>query len=280
VPRTRGPEPFRDGGDPRDNTASEIADERGMPERALAWRIEKTCLRAWPALREEHVGAWLLRFADGLTRRSNSANPRAPRIDDIAAEVAACERRYRDGGLPAIFRIPSIVDPAVDAHLERHGYGAEGATLTLHGTGVVDARREAAVEIATSASAAWLDTMSAWQQRGPREAAIYARLVAAIGVPAGFATLRVDGAPAALAYGVVDDGLLCFESVITAPAQRGRGYARRALQSLIAWGAANDAREICLQVEAGNAPAIALYRSLGAGREVYRYHYRRAPAHG
>lgn len=245
----------------------------------LDWRIEETCLRAWPALREERMGPWLLRFADGLTRRSNSANPAAPRIDDIAGSVAACAERYRKSGLPAIFRIPSIVDPAVDAHLDGLGYGTEGTTLTLHGA-VAAPPRDAAVEIATSAHADWLETMSAWQKRSPRDAALYARLVGAIGIPAGFARLRVDGAPVALAYGAIHDGRLCFESVITAAAHRGHGYARRTLQSLIAWGAAQGARAICLQVEAANAPAIALYRGLGAKAELYRYHYRRAPAHG
>jgi ribosomal protein S18 acetylase RimI-like enzyme len=243
----------------------------------LAWRIEETCLHAWPALREERMGPWLLRFADGLSRRSNSANPTSARIADIAGDVAACADRYRASGLPAIFRIPSLVDPAVDAHLDELGYGTEGTTLTLHGTDPV-ARRDPVVEIASSAGTEWLETMSAWQKRSPRDAAVYAQLVGAIGIPAGFASLRVDGATAALAYGAIHDGRLCFESVITAAAQRGRGYARRTLQSLIAWAAAQGARAICLQVEAANAPAIALYRSLGATTELYRYHYRRAPA--
>jgi ribosomal protein S18 acetylase RimI-like enzyme len=248
-----------------------------MPETALAWRIEETCLRAWPALREERVGAWLLRFADGLTRRSNSANPRAARIDDIAASVDACAARYRDSGQPAIFRIPSILDPAVDAHLDRLGYGAEGATITLHGP-LANGRPDAAVESAARPDDDWLAAMNTLQNRRPREAAIYAGLVRAVAIPAGFARLRRDGATLALAYAALHDGLLCFESVITAPAERGRGHARRVLESLIAWGASAGARAMCLQVEAHNAPAQKLYRGLGIDTEIYRYHYRRAPA--
>jgi ribosomal protein S18 acetylase RimI-like enzyme len=120
--------------------------------------------------------------------------------------------------------------------------------------------------------------MNALQNRAPRDAAIYARLIRAIAIPAGFARLRADGETIALAYAALHDGLLCFESVITAPAQRGRGHARRVLQALIAWGQSEGARELCLQVEAQNAPAQRLYRGLGMDREIYRYHYRRAPA--
>ena len=243
----------------------------------LAWRIEATCLRAWPALREQRIGDWHLRFADGLTRRSNSANPCRVTVADLEASIAACEAQYRAAGLPPIFRVPTIVSPAVDAQLARLGYGAEGETLTLHGAPAAT-RHDPAVTIASHPDAEWLATMNSLQKRSPRDAEIYARLVGAIAIPAGFAALRIDGALAALAYAALHDGLLCFESVFTAPAHRGRGHGRRVLENLIAWGVEQGARGCCLQVEAGNAPAQALYRGLGMRNEIYRYHYRRAPA--
>ena len=57
-------------------------------------------------------------------------------------------------------------------------------------------------------------------------------------------------------------------------ALRQRGFARKAVEGLMRWGAETGASAVCLQVEASNTPAIALYRSLGFTRELYRYHYR------
>ena len=37
--------------------------------------IERSAGVAWPALREEVLDGWRLRFADGFTRRSNSVQP-------------------------------------------------------------------------------------------------------------------------------------------------------------------------------------------------------------
>ena len=117
--------------------------------------------------------------------------------------------------------------------------------------------------------------MAELQGQTPEQAAVYRRVVESIVVPAGFASLREEGEWAALAFGALHEGWLCCESVVADPRRRGRGHARRLMSALLAWGAARGARAVCLQVAADNAPALALYRSLGLRRELYRYHYRR-----
>jgi len=119
--------------------------------------------------------------------------------------------------------------------------------------------------------------MARLQGHTPAHRAIYRRLVRAIAIPARFALLTVDGMPAALAYGAIHDGLLCYESVITDPCRRRQGCARRVIASLALWARDSGATGACLQVEAGNTPARALYRDLGLV-ELHRYHYRREPA--
>jgi GNAT superfamily N-acetyltransferase len=81
---------------------------------------------------------------------------------------------------------------------------------------------------------------------------------------------------AALAFGAIHDGVICYESVVTDPRRLRRGYARRVIGSLAAWAADRGATGACLEVEAANAPALALYAGLGF-RELYSYHYRREP---
>lgn len=245
----------------------------------LAWRVEETCLKAFPALRQATVGDWLLRFAGGVSRRANCANPRHARPGAGEDVVAACGALFRGEGLPVIFRIPSLVDAGIDRLLERLGYAAEGETLTLHGSlDGVDARPDPAVELLPRPGPEWVAAMARQQGYQREKAVTYGRIVGSIEVATAFAALRRDGALAALAFGAIHDGLLCFESVVTAAEHRGRGYGRRVLAALIAWGAGGGARGMCLQVQADNAPAIALYRSLGLNTELYRYHYRREPA--
>ena len=246
----------------------------------LSWRIEETCFNAFPALQQVLFGAWLLRFSAGLSRRANSVNPLGPECADVAAAIATAEALYAAHGLPTIFRVPSIADPALDRELAERGYTSEGESCVLHAA--LDRLRPAAdpaVRLLPAPAAAWLRAMAALQGHTPAQRAIYRRIVGAIAIPARFALLRVDGEPAALAYGAIHDRLLCYESVITAPAQRRQGCARRILGSLAAWAHDTGATGACLQVEAGNMAGRALYQSLGFA-ELHRYHYRRQQPRG
>jgi len=243
----------------------------------FAWRVEATCHKAWPALREVRLGDWMLRTAPGISRRSNSLNPMHGRAADIDATLAAARPHFAAEGLPTLVRVLTLLDPSVDARLEERGFTAEGETTTLYGE--LDASAAPAGRDIVRLSRpddAWFQGMHALQAHSDAQAAAYRRVVHAIAVPAAFLRLTVDGEDAALAFGAVHDRLLCCESVITDTPFRGRGYARRTMQTLIAWAAGEGAAGVCLQVVSDNHPAFALYRGLGLTTELYRYHYRRA----
>lgn len=250
-----------------------------MPARDLHWRIEETCFNAFPSLKQVLLGDFLLRFAAGLSRRANSANPLCAEPREIAAAIDAAEQLYHLQQQPAIFRVPFIVGPELDARLDDRGYGREGETCVLYAPiERVAAASDPEVQLLASPTPEWLAAMARLQGHSAAHAATYRGMIGAIAIPARFALLELGGEPAALAYGALHDGLICYESVITDPARRRQGLARRVIAALAAWARDDSAEGACLQVEAGNTPAIALYRGFGLDTELYRYRYRRAPA--
>lgn len=250
-----------------------------MKTTELAWQAEEACHNAWPALHQVWCGDWVLRISGGFGRRVNSANPLNAAAGAVDETLAACRAVYGGQGQPVIFRMPTLLDPAVDARLDALGFTAEGETITLHADiDAVDSVPDAAAEILSYPSDDWLAAMKVLQERDDDAHAFFTRVIRSLMVPAGFAGLRVDGEFVALAFGASHGNLLCVESVITGAAHRGKGYARRLLNALFAWAADAGARGVCLQVEGPNAPAIALYEGLGLTTELYRYHYRREPA--
>ena len=249
-----------------------------MTDDALIWRMEEAFLRAWPAPCRETVGDWLLQFAPGVSRRANSANPRRSPIRDLESTMIECERRYRAAGQPVLFRVLSITEPAVTQLLDRLAYTREGETATLYAPIEETVRiRTPDVVLTAKPEAVWLDAMTAAQGHTGERAATYRAIVEAIILPTAFVALHHEGQLASLAYGAIHDGFLMCESVITGPTWRKRGYARRALATLLAWGAEQKVHTACLQVQADNTSAISLYGGLGLRTHLYSYHYRRAP---
>lgn len=94
--------------------------------------------------------------------------------------------------------------------------------------------------------------------------------------PAGFAIARVEGRPAGVGIAVCEGGWSGVFCMATDPAMRRRGVARAVLSALAEWSRAQRAHGLYLQVECDNAPAQALYASLGFTRS-HGYHFRAGP---
>ena len=247
-----------------------------------AWAAEEAAINGFPPLRQVVIDDWLLRFSGGGRRTANSATPLCEPRGDLDAVIGSAEALYRAQGQPTIFRLPSILAPAIDARLAERSYTEEGESCIIEGPldPIVAAAAPfggtAAVRLAPRPMAGWFAAMARLQGQRPEFQEPYRQIVSSIVLPAAFAELTAGGEPVALAYGVIHRGMLCFESVVTDVKRRRQGLSRRVLAALVEWAKANGASVATLQVEASNTPARTLYHSIGMTTELHRYHYRRA----
>lgn len=246
---------------------------------ALAHRVEEACLKGWPALQEIMLDGWLLRFAEGHTRRAHSINPRWQGSRDLRQKTADCEAAYRARGLPAIFRISGLAEHGLDELLDALGYGApEDETCVIYrplGAGEISGGGADICENAPSEQ--WLEAHARCTGSDKTAQLVQRKILQALSVPAVFAGVRAaEGYLASLAFGAVDDHLVCINLVVTDPALRRRGLSRCAAAAVLAWARERAGAEgACLSVVATNFAARALYQQLGFKTELYRYHYRR-----
>jgi GNAT superfamily N-acetyltransferase len=246
---------------------------------ALAARVEEVCLNAWPAPQELHYDGWLIRLADGQTRRSNSVNILRDGLLPVAEKIDYCERVYRGHGLPSHFRILSTGSRALDALLGARGYDAQDETSTLfmdfarHSVGVARANVEL---IAGAPTAEWLAARTRISGQTQGETRKVEKILQHLALPAVFAAVRDDdGVIRSIAKGAVHGGIVCLNLVATEAAHRRRGLSRDCLIAVLNWAQRDaGATGACLQVVSANTPAIRLYEQLGFDREIYRYHYR------
>ena len=246
----------------------------------LALRAEAACLHGWPALKEILLDGWLLRFAEGYTRRANSVNPLGPGARELRDKITRCEASYRAQRLPTIFRISLYTEPGLDETLTALGYGPdEDETLVIYrdlaSAAEVDGRDADVIELAPSTE--WLAAHARFTRQAEAAQRSQRKILQALSVPAVFAGVRAgDRRFASVAFGAVRDGLVCVNLVATDPAEQRRGLAHHAVSAVLAWAQDRCGAEgACLPVVATNANALGLYRRLGFDRELYRYRYRR-----
>ena len=244
----------------------------------LCASAEEACLNAWPALKEIFYDGWLIRLANGETRRTNSVNVIGSGTRALDEKIGHCERIYAAHGQPTYFRIRSNDDPVLEDVLEARGFRAEDETRTLYMDFDLTPPETSprTIEIMEGRpSEEWLNAHERFSGRPPPKDDTRRRLLDLVALPVAFAATRDEkGKIVSVAYGALHDKLVSLQWVATDPARRREGLSRATLSDLLMWAEKRGAEGACLQVLAANRPAVKLYESMGFERELYRYHYR------
>ncbi|PPQ25872.1 hypothetical protein CCR94_24140 [Rhodoblastus sphagnicola] len=235
--------------------------------------LEERASNAWPAARAILVGGWAFRFANGFSKRANSANALFPNTDFAEVRQAA-ECFYTRHRLPVIFRLTPLAPPEADSALEQAGYARiEPCRVMVADIGAV-ARGSLSLDDAPSPQ--WLDGFARASGESLEARRDHAALLERIFAPRVFATAHRQGAPVGFGMAVRERGQIGLFDLMVAPEHRGSGIGRKIMQALLHWGREAGARQAYLQVHQSNAVALNLYESFGF-RAGYDYHYRFKP---
>jgi N-acetylglutamate synthase len=246
---------------------------RPVTRRAVA-ALERAANDAWPAPVQEPLGEWLLRAADGWSWRANSALPLGEAGMPLEAAVDQVERWYAARGLPARISVPLPLATRVDRALDARGWDrrdpvlVQTAPLAVVRPAAADPPAGGRTVLADQPDEAWLALAGTARQTGPGPLPEAARYVLTAGGvwPVRFAYLYDDtGALVGAGRGTVTGAgrWLGLSRVTVVPSARGRGLARRVVAALASWADEVGATDAYLQVEEGNAAAVALYARLG-----------------
>lgn len=245
-----------------------------------AQRLDVLSDRAWPGLTTIDVDGWLVRTADGFTKRANSvlALHEPAEVDTAIDQV---QELYTARGLAPTFHISDAIRPVdLDTRLEKRGYEVRTPTLNLAAelTTVLEHLRSAPtpVEVRDSPSEAWLDAW--WDIDRPEARERYwdtarqvltqdTALFAQIPCTGGSGSMRAVGRLA-----VVEDwgGLACLG---VRPEARGNGDAGSVIGALARAAQRRGVRFLWLQVVPENEAALRVYERLGF-TTIGGYHYR------
>jgi N-acetylglutamate synthase len=238
--------------------------------------LEALSLRAWPALETRYYDGWLLRFAEGYTRRANSINPVYAHSMNVQKKITLCEAIYAHKGITPCFKITGAVFPEnLDTVLAARQYIRDAPTsVKTMSLSDFDRPMHRESRIHGWLSEDWLQDFARLNTVPHRQLHTIRQLLQCIIPVRCFMTLWQDGQTVAVGLGVLDGECIGLFDIVTHPDYRGSGYGTALVESLLHWGKVNGAREAYLQVMVDNLPARRLYERFGF-REVYRYWYRR-----
>lgn len=224
-----------------------------------------------------YYDGWVLRFAEGYTRRANSIYPIYPSSQaiDIHEKIQSCESVYRNHGLKTIFKLTAAVHPLdLDNILANHGYALEAQTSTqILPLADWDESPALAAQIVETLSDEWLSAFCRMSAVDIPQRHVLAYILNGIVPTHCFAALHQEGQIVACGMGVVQGDFVGLFDIVTDPLYRGQGFGRQLLLNILAWGKSHGAQTAYLQVMLNNAPALHLYSRLGFS-EIYQYWYR------
>jgi N-acetylglutamate synthase len=236
--------------------------------------VEELSMNAWPSLQTLLYDGWVLRFADGYTKRANSVHPLYSSSLNVEEKVQACEEIYQGKELDVVFKLtPSAQPENLEQVLAAKGYKADSHTsvqvLELDG---VD-KAPAQTALLTEDLHEWLPAYCRLSNIGGRRELTLEQLLHNVVPVLCLASIRYQGQIVACGMGVLQDRFVGLFDIVTDANFRGRGFGKQLMLNILAWGKRNGAHTAYLQVMLSNEPALRLYSGLGF-KEIYTYCYR------
>lgn len=237
--------------------------------------IEELSLNAWPSLQTVLYDGWIIRLANGYTKRANSVNPLHLSTMDIDEKIRFCENLYESKRLSVVFKItPAVYPNNLDEKLSTSGYQKDSPTsVQIMDLESKNLQATPEAKLQEDLSDEWLDDFCRMSAVSDTHREILRRILFNIVPPHCFVSLKSDDRVIACGLGVLQSEYIGLFDIVTDEAFRRRGYGKQVVNNILAWGKQNKAKRAYLQVMLNNAPALHLYSKIGF-MEKYQYWYR------
>jgi len=240
--------------------------------------IEETSLNAWPCLRQMLYDGWVLRFANGYTRRANSVNPIYAGSLNVAKKIMECEQIYQARQQTPVFKItPFVYPPNLDAFLAEAGYAKNAPTsVQWLDLTTLSSPDNTGVEHWETPTDPWIDDYARMNQVSATNRATLEAILKAIVPQSYFMVIQEQGQTVSCGMGVLEGQYVGLFDIVTEPTQRNKGFGTYLVLNLLNCAKQQGAKRAYLQVMLNNEPALNLYAKLGF-EEIYQYWYRVLP---
>jgi ribosomal protein S18 acetylase RimI-like enzyme len=224
-------------------------------------QFEEISNNAWPALKTFQYDGWHLRFANGVTKRSNSVNLLYPSTLDPEKKIAFCEELFLSQDITPTFKITAMADPPdIDDLLEKLGYYVH-STLSFQVADLRKKRFDHDPELTRKheSDEAWIADFIRMNLFDPAALPTYKAIMDQVCTPKCLISLNDRDKTIGVGMAVLERTHLGLFDIVIDKKYRGRGLGTRLVKGLLEWGISGGAETAYLQVLTGNLLAQKLY---------------------
>jgi len=238
-------------------------------------RFEELSNNAWPALHTIQYDGWILRFANGVTKRANSVSLLYPSTLDLEEKISFCEDLYQSQNITPCFKITASTEPAgMDDRLAFREYFVH-SKISFQ---VLDISHIAAepindIRIETELNPRWMDHFIRMNEFEPARKSTYIGIMNQLFLPKCLVSLARGHETIGVGLGVLEGSFIGLFDIVVAKSYRNTGLGYLIVENILRWGRKYGANTAYLQVLTDNTPALGLYEKMGF-KEAYQYWYR------
>ena len=238
-------------------------------------RFEEISNNAWPAIQTIQYDGWILRFANGVTKRSNSVSILYPSALPPDEKINFCEKLYLSQGITPCFKVTAIPESdGIDEILEEQGYYIHSViSFMVKDIAGIPAEPTGEIRMADTMDDRWIDDFIRMNRFDPARKSTYVAIMDHLALPKCLVSVIRDGKTVGVGLGVAEGEYIGLFDLVVDSAWRRSGLGALIVENLLRWGKRQGATTAYLQVLSDNDPAIRLYENMGF-LEAYRYWYR------
>jgi GNAT superfamily N-acetyltransferase len=241
----------------------------------MDFTIEELSMNAWPSIQTILHGGWIIRIANGYTKRANSVNPLYSFNNNLVEKIAYCENIYRENNLPIVYKIIECEEyKKLDQKLDELNYKKIDLTsvqicnsiskINYKGNEIVnkvftDDWKNCFYHCGKIEKIKTMETIDIMLKN------IKGKIIAVC--------KKEKGIFIGCGYGVIENDFVGIFDIIVKEEYRGKGYGRRIIETIISKARENGIEKAYLQVADNNIIAKKLYAKIGFN-EIYKYWYR------
>jgi len=241
----------------------------------MDFTIEELSMNAWPSLQTVLYDGWVIRMAAGYGNRGNSVNPIYPSTIKLEEKIAYCNEFFTRHNLPATYKLIGCEEHrAIENKLEKLNYQKIHET-SLQVCDIQPACKDyEGIITDDDFGTPWINSVIEFNHIEEKDIPVFKQILANIIVDKIVVYKESGNRIVGCGYGVIQNNYAGVFDIVVKEDQRGKGYAREIVETILSRASKRGAKRSYLQVMLNNPAALHLYAKLGY-REIYRYWYRK-----